>query len=138
MGALRIVGVDLLRDRSFKYQMDEVPSAGRLLADKLRGRRNRLPGLTSLLLNTSTMYSYARQRETHRLVDMYFSPGVHRFGMLDWAQFDRIVQAGYDYARAELDRDGFAKALTAHPAREREAEEVQLPDIAAGGAQLPA
>lgn len=138
MGALRIVGVDLLRDRSFKYQMDEVPSAGRLLADKLRGRRNRLPGLTSLLLNTSTMYSYARQRETHRLVDMYFSPGVHRFGMLDWAQFDRIVQAGYDYARAELERDGFAKSFTAAPPPPRDVEATQMPGIAADGAQQPA
>jgi len=115
LGAARIVGVNLLRDRNIKYQMDEVPSAGRLLVDKVRGRRHRLPGLTSLLLNTSMMYSYARQRESQELVDMYFSPGVHRYGMLDWAQFDRIVQAGYDYARSELDREGFATAGPGHP-----------------------
>ena len=55
------------------------------------------------------------ERESQDLVDMYFSPGVHRYGMLDWAQFDRIVQAGYDYARTELDRDGFATAGLGHP-----------------------
>ena len=117
MGAARIVGVDLLRDRNIKYQMDEVPSAGRLLGDKLRGRNSRLPGLTSLLLNTSTMYSYARQRDSHGLVDMYFSPGVHRFGMLDWSHFDRIVRAGYDYARAQLEHEGLAPAQTGGAAR---------------------
>ncbi|HSH92420.1 MAG TPA: patatin-like phospholipase family protein, partial [Ramlibacter sp.] len=113
MGASRIVGVDLLRDRSIKYQMDEVPGAGRLLLDKVRGRASRLPGLTSLLLNTSTMYSYARQRDSHGLVDMYFAPGVHRFGMLDWSHFDEIVRAGYDYARAQLEHDQIAPAPAA-------------------------
>lgn len=117
-GVARIIGVNLLRDRNYKYQMDEVPGPGRLLADKMRGKRNRLPGLTSIMLNTTIMNSYARQRESQALVDMYFSPGVHRYGMLDWAKFDRIVKAGYEYARAELDRDGFASAgfATASPA----------------------
>ncbi|MEO5670056.1 MAG: patatin-like phospholipase family protein, partial [Ramlibacter sp.] len=110
MGASRIVGVNLLRDRSIKYEMKDVPSAGRLLMDKLRGRGSRLPGLTSLLLNTSTMYSYARQRDSQGLVDMNFSPGVARFGMLEWNHFDRIVRAGYDHARRQLERDGFVLA----------------------------
>ena len=113
LGAARIVGVNLLRDRSIKYEMDEVPGAGRLLVDKVRRRSNRLPGLTSLLLNTSTMYSYARQRDSQGLVDMHFSPGVDRFGMLEWNHFDRIVRAGYDHARTQLERDGFTLAPAA-------------------------
>ena len=51
------------------------------------------------------MNSYARQAESRRLVDLYFSPGVYGFGMLDWGKFDRIVKAGYDYARGQLDGD---------------------------------
>lgn len=111
-GASRIIGVNLLRDRSIKYDLDEVPSPGRLLRDKLRGHRHRLPSLTSLLLNTSMMYSYARQKESRRYVDLYFSPAVHRYGMLEWAQFDRIVQAGYDYAREVIEREGGIQALS--------------------------
>jgi NTE family protein len=105
MGAARIIGVNLLRDAGRKYSMDELPGGWQLAVDKLRGKRHRLPGLIPLLLNASIMNSYARQAESRRLVDLYFSPAVHGFGMLDWSKFDRIVKAGYDYARGQLDRD---------------------------------
>lgn len=105
MGTARIIGVNLLRDAGRKYSMDELPGGWQLAFDKVRGKRNRLPGLIPLLLNASIMNSYARQAESRRLVDLYFSPGVHGFGMLDWSKFDRIVQAGYEYARAQLDGD---------------------------------
>jgi len=105
MGAARIIGVNLLRDAGRKYSMDELPGGWQLAFDKLRGKRHRLPGLIPLLLNASIMNSYARQAESRRLVDLYFSPGVHGFGMLDWSKFDRIVKAGYEYARAQLDGD---------------------------------
>ena len=112
--AFAFIGVNLLRDRSVRYDFDEVPSSGRLLRDKLRGRSHPLPGLTALLLNTSMMHSHSRQHAAQRLVDLYFSPDVHRFGMLEWSQFDRIVQAGYDHAREVIDRDGL-DALRARP-----------------------
>lgn len=105
MGAARIIGVNLLRDAGRKYKMDELPGGWQLAVDKLRGKRHRLPGLIPLLLNASIMNSYARQAESRRLVDLYFSPGVYGFGMLDWSKFDRIVKAGYAYARSQLDGD---------------------------------
>lgn len=105
MGAARIIGVNLLRDAGRKYSMEELPGGWQLAVDKLRGKRHRLPGLIPLLLNASIMNSYARQAESRRLVDLYFSPGVYGFGMLDWGKFDRIVKAGYEYARGQLDGD---------------------------------
>lgn len=105
-GAARIVGVNLLRDRGVKYAFDELPGAMTLLRDKLIGRRHRLPSLMSLMLNASMMNSYARLKESQRFVDLYFAPEVHRYGMLDWTQFDRLVQAGYDYARQVIDTSG--------------------------------
>lgn len=96
MGAARIIGVNLLRDRNFKYELDDVPGPLALLRDKLLGRRkNRLPSMTSLLLNTTMMHSYARQRESQAYADLYFSPEVYRFGMLEWGAFDKLVEAGY-------------------------------------------
>ncbi|MES2938766.1 MAG: patatin-like phospholipase family protein [Pseudomonadota bacterium] len=106
MGASRIVGVNLLREGGRRYEMDELPGSWKLVFDKVRGKRHKLPGLVPLLLNTSIMYSYARQAESKRLVDLYFQPPVYGFGMLEWAQFDRIVQAGYEYARAQLETGG--------------------------------
>jgi NTE family protein len=107
LGAARIVGVNLLREGGRRYDnMEELPGPWKLVFDKVRGKRNRLPGLMPLLLNTSIMYSYARQAESKRLVDLYFQPPVYAFGMLDWSRFDRIVKAGYEYARKQLDAGG--------------------------------
>lgn len=110
-GAARIIGVNLLRERDAKYTLDDVPGGMELLRDKLRGkgRRYRLPSLTSLLLNTSTMYSYARQQQSQADVDLYFAPDVGQYGMLEWAQFDRIVEIGYRHAREQLERAGEAQ-----------------------------
>jgi NTE family protein len=109
-GAARIIGVDLLRDRGLRYEIDEVPGALELMRDTLRGRarRYRLPSLTTLLLNTSLMYSYARQQEAQSLVDLHFAPSVYTFGMLDWWQFDKIVDAGYRHGVEQLDKLGDA------------------------------
>lgn len=110
-GAARIVGVNLLRERDARYALDDVPDGMELLRDKLRGRgrRYQLPSLTSLLLNTSTMYSYARQQQAQADVDLYFAPDVGRYGMLEWAQFDRIVELGYQHAREQIERAGEAR-----------------------------
>lgn len=104
MGAASIIGVNLLRDRNLRYEMEDVPGPFALLRDKLLGRRNKLPSLTSLLLNASMMNSYARQKEAQALVDLYFAPDVHRYGMLEWGAFDQVVQAGQDHALEVLSR----------------------------------
>mgnify|MGYP000497006713 CR=1 FL=1 len=51
-------------------------------------------------------YSYARQQAAQSLVDLHFTPTVSGFGLLDWGQFDRIVDAGYRYAMEQLDKTG--------------------------------
>jgi NTE family protein len=105
MGAARIIGSNLLRDSNRRYDLEEVPSPMALLRDRLRGRaarKHRLPSLPSLMLNSSIMNSYARQRESQSYVDLYFTPQVHRYGMLQWAAFDKIVNVGYDHAREVL------------------------------------
>ena len=88
------------------------------MRDRLRGRarRYRLPSLTSLLLNTSLMYSYARQQESQSLVDLAFAPPVYAFGMLEWSKFDRIVDAGYRHGIAQLEKHGEAVIAAYRPA----------------------
>lgn len=109
-GAARIIGVDLLRDRGQRYAFDEVPGVLDLLRDRLRGRdrKYRLPSLTSLLLDTSLIYSYARQQDSQALVDLHFAPGVSMFGLLDWSKFDRIVEVGYRCGVEQLEKFGAA------------------------------
>ncbi len=102
LGAQRVIGVDLLRERKQKFDLQEMPTSRQLLVDKISGKRNKIPTMTSLLLNASMIASYARQKESRALVDMYFSPPVHRFGMLDWSKFNELVELGYSHASEEL------------------------------------
>ena len=110
-GASSIIGVNLLRGRDAKYELDEVPGWFELLRDRLRGarKRHRLPSLTALLINTSLMYSHARQQKSQAAVDLYFAPGVEQYGMLEWKQFDRIVEAGYRHGLEQIELAGAAR-----------------------------
>ena len=96
--------------------MEELPDGWRLAVDRLRGKRHPLPGIVPLLLNSSIMYSYSRQAESKRLVDLYFAPPVQGFGMLDWSRFDRIVKAGYDFAVQQLESAAAADGQPHEPA----------------------
>jgi predicted acylesterase/phospholipase RssA len=44
--------------------------------------------------------SAAAQRE---LADVLLKPPLGNVDLLNWRAFDRVIQAGYDYARATLD-----------------------------------
>jgi NTE family protein len=108
-GAARVIGVNLLRERGQRYELDEVPGPMELVRDKLRGRKHRkfkLPSLTSILLNTSLMASYARHQQSLALTDLNFTPEVYKFDMLDWSKFDKIVEVGYAHAMEQLEQLG--------------------------------
>ena len=61
-----------------------------------------MPSLTAYLLNVSILYSTSRQQQLRQLTDLYFSPPLHRVGLLQWSRFDQIVTQGYDHAAEVL------------------------------------
>jgi NTE family protein len=100
-GVGTIIGVDLSNNKPRRIEFDEMPSAGALLRDKLRGRKSRrykLPSLPNLLINTTVLYSQSRQKHAKAQTDVYFNPPLDRIGMLDWRKFDDVVQRGYEHA----------------------------------------
>ena len=104
-GVGTVIGVDLGARTSRPLDFDEVPGAWTLLRDRLRPRskrRYRLPSLTAYLLNVSILYSTSRQQQLRQLTDLYFSPPLHRVGLLQWSRFDQIVTQGYDHAAEVL------------------------------------
>ena len=110
-GVSRVIGVDLGGDRLRRIDSDEVPGPWALLRDRLRprkSRRYRLPGLATLLINATILYSVSRQKQAHALTDLYFRPPLKRVGMLDWSRYAELVRQGYEHACAVL--DGGAKA----------------------------
>ncbi len=105
-GASRIIGVNLLRERGQTFSLDEVPGTLELMRDKFRGskRKFKLPSISSLLLNTSLMSSYARHKKSMALADLHFSPQVYKYGMLEWSKFDQILELGYAHAMEQLEQ----------------------------------
>ncbi len=44
------------------------------------------------------LYSISRQQQLRKLTDVYFSPPLHRVGLLQRSRFDQIVTQGHDHA----------------------------------------
>ncbi len=106
-GVRRVIGVDLSARSTRRLTFDEIPGPWTLLLDRLRPRasqRYRLPSLVSYLLNVSILYSVSRQAESRRQCDLYLNPPLLKIGLLQWNQFDTIVQQGEQHAREVLDQ----------------------------------
>jgi NTE family protein len=104
-GVGTVIGVDLGARNPRRLEFDQVPGAWTLLRDRLRSRskcRYRLPSLTAYLLNVTILYSTSRQQQLRQLTDLYFSPPLHRIGLLQWSRFDEIVTRGHDHATEVL------------------------------------
>lgn len=105
MGARQIIGVDLASRRARKYPHDEIPGTLALLRDRTRPRKKRkykLPGLGSILMGTTILYSESRREEAKNAVDVYINPDVGGVSLLDWTAFDKIVDLGYQRAKEML------------------------------------
>ena len=100
----RIVAVDLSSDRQYEVDYPETPSAWAIL----RGRylpfstRYRVPSLSTIMLKATELGTLEKVRELGKQADLLLKPPVRNFGMTEVKSFDRIVQAGYEHAMAEL------------------------------------
>ena len=104
-GVGTVIGVDLGARTARRLDFNEVPGAWTLLRDRLRPRskrRYRLPSLTAYLLNVTILYSTSRQQQLRQLTDLYFSPPLHRVGLLQWSRFDQILGQGHAHAAEVL------------------------------------
>jgi NTE family protein len=104
-GVGKIIGVDLSRDKIHKLNINKMPSGWELLKDKFKPKakkKYRLPSLMSILLNTTVLYSTARQKDAKKYTDLFLNPDVSKFGLMDWQAFDKICAIGYNYAKEVL------------------------------------
>jgi NTE family protein len=100
----RIVAVDLASHRRVEVDYGETPSALAVLRGRYLpfARKYRVPGFSTVMLKATELGTMARMREAGRQADLLLKPPVRRFGMTEVRAFDRIVQAGYEHALAEL------------------------------------
>jgi NTE family protein len=101
----KVIGCDLVVEKKYELKFTKAPTSWQLLRDKLRPKKQRiyrLPGLTSMLLNTSMLYSSSKRVENSKLLDLLFKPNLAGFGITKWKAFDKIVEVGYIHAKEVL------------------------------------
>ncbi len=101
----KVIGCDLVVEKKYELKFTKAPTSWQLLRDKLRPKKQRiyrLPGLTSMLLNTSILYSSSKRAENSKMLDLLFKPNLAGFGITKWKAFDKIADVGYNHAREVL------------------------------------
>jgi predicted acylesterase/phospholipase RssA/CRP-like cAMP-binding protein len=99
-----IIAVDLSADQQVTVDYTEMPSSWAVLRGRYLpfARRYRVPGLSTVLLKATELGTLERVRRMGQQADLLLRPQVRQFGMTEVKSFDRIVQAGYETAKAEL------------------------------------
>jgi len=99
-----IIAVDLSADQEVSVNYPAMPSAWAVLRGRYLpfARKYRVPGLATVLLKATELGTLERVRKVSQQADLLLRPPVRKFGMTEVKAFDRIVQAGYEEAMAQL------------------------------------
>lgn len=99
-----IIAISLTQLKSQPVDFDETPSAAAMLWDKITGKKKfRLPGITSILVNSLTLNSRQKQEMTKSGVAIYLEMDLKGIGMMDDSRWKEIVQKGHDQMKATLE-----------------------------------
>jgi NTE family protein len=94
----KVIGVDFMLDKIRQLTLEDMPSNMDILKSKFVGRlRNKfsVPGIGSIIINSTLMYSNAKRHETKNYLDLHFNPDVSKYGLTAWKNFEKIFEKGY-------------------------------------------
>ncbi|MBN1418272.1 MAG: cyclic nucleotide-binding domain-containing protein [Planctomycetes bacterium] len=100
-----VLVVEVSRETEWTMDLREFPSPWRTLASRFlpRGKREKVPGILSILLRTIVVGSDHRAREVKADADLCFQPPIQNYGVLEFDRFREIAQTGYAYAKRMID-----------------------------------
>ena len=86
-------------------ELDNCPSPARLLWDSLvPGRtRHEIPRMGTILLRCMDVSSHLSKQRSQSLADLYLTPPVEAYRILDFDRAEELIQNGYQYAARVLD-----------------------------------
>lgn len=105
-GAGTIIAVDL--DASHALHLDESikPSNWAYLRSRWTETDDgydKLPGLINTLTRATIASSHDRAKRNISLVNILFTPSIHKYGIMHWKSYDKILAEGYRHAKSVLD-----------------------------------
>ena len=99
-----IIAIALSGLETMEVDFTETPSAGKLIWDKITGKRKyRIPGISSLIVNSLTLNSRQKQENTKAKVSLYFEMDLKEVGLLDDKKWSQTIKKGYDQMKAFLE-----------------------------------
>ncbi|HSF53370.1 MAG TPA: patatin-like phospholipase family protein [Algoriphagus sp.] len=100
-----IIAISLTQLKSRPVEFDETPSSASILWDKITGKKKyRLPGITSILVNSLTLNSRQKQEMSKSGVAIYIEMELKGIGMMDDTKWKQIVQKGHDQMKEALEK----------------------------------
>lgn len=100
-----IIAISLTQLKSRPVEFDQTPSSGSLLWDKFTGgKKYRLPGIASILVNSLTLNSRQKQEMSKSGVAIYVEMELKGIGMMDDSKWKEIVQKGHDQMKEALEK----------------------------------
>lgn len=111
-GAGTIIAVDL--DGGHALHLDESikPSNWTYLKSRwssVEDGYDKLPGLINTLTRATIASSHDRAKRNISLVNILFSPSIHKYGIMNWKSYDKILAEGYQHAQSVLDQVDIGK-----------------------------
>jgi predicted acylesterase/phospholipase RssA len=101
-----VIAVDVSPQKDLAVDPDyrEMPSSWRVLWSRINPLADRVdvPNVLAVMMRTLMLNSVHNSRQVMKHVDLYIRPPVEPFGIFDWHQLDKIVDAGYQFARKKL------------------------------------
>jgi len=103
LGAGVVIAAEVSVEDDAQFICDRIPRATEILRDRLlRRRKIKFPSLMELALRASLLHSAHRERTALENADFALRPPIDGFGLMNFDAIDRLVQVGYDHARAEV------------------------------------
>ena len=101
-GILLIVDVSLAEDMEVHHT--SIPSPWRTAWKKLSPFTHSAkdPTMLDILVRSTMLASLYKKEQVKKLADLYFSPPVQAFGLLEFKAIEEIIQTGYEYAEKKI------------------------------------
>ena len=111
-GVGEVVAVDIGADDVLHADVEEyaLPPWWHLAWQKLT-RRQRRPGILSILLRSGMVNAEAASLERHALTSLLLTPPLAEIELLDWHAYERAIDAGYRHAQQVLGRANAPREL---------------------------
>ncbi len=92
------IAVTLHSTKKYELGYEVVPGSWQYLKDKYLGtRKYKVPSISTIIMESLVLASYARYNELTEKADLHLHPPINKIGILDWSSFDEMIKTGKEY-----------------------------------------